>query len=332
MAINKVEIKNFTVFEDVMIEFSKMVNVFIGENGTGKTHLLKLLQYAQKYEFPHSPKGLFSDAKLLNISVAPLDNIVYLDILTDENIKYILSERYFTEKKRKAFLEKNYFAKIHVSETTSQIFIPAKDMLTHSRGLSSMAKKYSKEMPFDRTLLDIIDKALQWKLDETPEIAKAILPKLEKIMGGKVLVKDETFYIEKTDGREIEFSVEAEGIKKIGLLWQLLMNESITKDTVLLWDEPESNINPKLIPDIVEILLELSRQGVQVFAATHNYMFAKYIEVLSAEGDDLKFHSLYRANNGVLCESSDKFTTLENNTIIAESIRLYKAEIKKVMG
>jgi recombinational DNA repair ATPase RecF len=35
-------IKNFTVFGDVAFEFSPGLNVIVGENGTGKTHVLKL--------------------------------------------------------------------------------------------------------------------------------------------------------------------------------------------------------------------------------------------------------------------------------------------------
>jgi recombinational DNA repair ATPase RecF len=35
-------IKNFTVFAEVKIEFSPGLNVIIGDNATGKTHLLKL--------------------------------------------------------------------------------------------------------------------------------------------------------------------------------------------------------------------------------------------------------------------------------------------------
>jgi energy-coupling factor transporter ATP-binding protein EcfA2 len=39
--IDKISLKNFTVFEDVEIDFTPRVNVIVGQNGTGKTHLLK---------------------------------------------------------------------------------------------------------------------------------------------------------------------------------------------------------------------------------------------------------------------------------------------------
>jgi len=39
--ITKINLENFTVFSKLSLEFSPRVNVIIGENGTGKTHLLK---------------------------------------------------------------------------------------------------------------------------------------------------------------------------------------------------------------------------------------------------------------------------------------------------
>ena len=42
--IQKIKLKNFTVFEDFELEFSQGINVFIGENGTGKTHIILFQQ------------------------------------------------------------------------------------------------------------------------------------------------------------------------------------------------------------------------------------------------------------------------------------------------
>ncbi|MDR1581606.1 MAG: AAA family ATPase [Synergistaceae bacterium] len=46
MALTKISIENFTVFDKIEIPFSYGINVFIGENSTGKTHILKLLYSA----------------------------------------------------------------------------------------------------------------------------------------------------------------------------------------------------------------------------------------------------------------------------------------------
>ena len=42
MPLTKFEAENFTVFEDITIPFSRGLNVLLGENGVGKTHIMKL--------------------------------------------------------------------------------------------------------------------------------------------------------------------------------------------------------------------------------------------------------------------------------------------------
>ena len=42
MLLAKIEVENFTVFDHITIPFSKGLNVFVGENGVGKTHIMKL--------------------------------------------------------------------------------------------------------------------------------------------------------------------------------------------------------------------------------------------------------------------------------------------------
>jgi len=324
VAISKITISDFTVFNDVIIELSNRVNVFVGENGTGKTHLLKLL-YAgsiiHKKEKTHSMKDLFGYVPIVDGMLFHINDQAYIY----KTVSYEDSTGTFR------LIKGTPQINITINRSADMVFIPTKDILSHSKGLIPMTKKYSREMPFDKTYLDIIEKASQWKLDSIPDIAKSILPILEREIGGKVLFENDTFYTIKDNGTKVSFDHEAEGFKKLGLLWQLLMNESITENTILLWDEPESNINPKLIPDLVEIILELSRNGVQIFMATHDYFLPKYVEVLAKESDDVAFHSLYMTDDGVKCETSDKFTTLRNNDILEEKVKLYEAEVEKVM-
>jgi len=329
MAIQKISVENFTVFENVEIGFCDGVNIFIGENGTGKTHLLKLL-YAicnctAMYNEKENHKVLRSLIGEINYcfwgGVSDLCKLYRKRTLGEINHMPIS-----VETKEESYSFENSLSKDEVPiltfkgmESKKQIpavFIPAKDMLTHSKGLLAMSKKYSKDMPFDKTLLDIVEKANLWKVDYIPDIAKFIIPIIEKNIEGKIIIEGEHFYVEKVDGKLTPFSYEAEGIKKLGLLWQLLMNESITKDTVIFWDEPEANLNPKLVPVIVDILLELARNGVQIFIATHDYVISKYFEVKRKQEDNICFHSLYKTeSSGIKCESNTNFRDLKENAI-----------------
>lgn len=162
------------------------------------------------------------------------------------------------------------------------------------------------------------------------------MSKLEKIIDGKVIFdsKKDKFYIEEINPTtntktytNIEFNLVAEGIRKIALLWQLIRNGVLKKGSVLFWDEPEANINPIHIPFIVDMLLEFQRNGVQIFISTHDYTLSKYFDIKAKEDDLVMFYSLYKTEDGVECESNDKFKNLEINTIRDIFIQLYKDEI-----
>ncbi|MCD6499940.1 MAG: AAA family ATPase, partial [Deltaproteobacteria bacterium] len=42
MSLTRIKLERFTAFESINVELSPGINIFIGENGTGKTHLLKV--------------------------------------------------------------------------------------------------------------------------------------------------------------------------------------------------------------------------------------------------------------------------------------------------
>lgn len=347
MSIKDIFIKNFTVFKEEHLDFSKGINVFIGENGTGKTHLLKCIYAAceiskegnrnidniSNYFVGALKKGEFFTklAKPLVLEVRPQDDgiikdkqylmgklhfnledkstnqtIQKIDVISDEDCSYEIG---FPDKEQKA------------------IFIPAKEMLSHSKGFLALNNKY--DMPFDKTYIDSITNA---ELPETKEISplnEKLLKVISKIIDGEVVYENDTFYVIKTNGIKVEFSLEAEGLRKFGLLWKLIRNGLIDKDTILIWDEPEANINPELIPVIVDTLITLQREGVQVFVATHSYNFSKYFEIKRTNKDKVIYHNLYKTSEGTKSESKEYFGELKNNSIIEADSKLLDEVIEK---
>lgn len=63
--IKQLTLQNFTVFKDADLHFSQGLNVIVGENGTGKTHLLKLAYlFSQAHHGLVKNKSAVSDAKV----------------------------------------------------------------------------------------------------------------------------------------------------------------------------------------------------------------------------------------------------------------------------
>ena len=347
MPIKRVNLKDFTVFKELDIELCNGINVFIGKNGMGKTHLMKLIysacqavepsvSFSYKIVKTFKPDdyriGRLSNRKAGVASSNVKIGASYLD--KDMKEKEINLSADFSTKTKKWDAEvKNEERWESKFGDLKSVFIPAKEILSNSYNLISAVEKNNVE--FDDTYLDIIHSA---KVDISAGrdlgIKKSQLSRLESIIEGKVYfdsVKDK-FYL-KHGASKVEFNLVAEGIRKIALLWQLMKNGTLVEGSVLFWDEPEANINPQHLPLIVDMLLELQENGVQIFISTHDYILAKYFDVKAKDNQSIMFHSLYKEDEeqGVKCESNKKFKDLKENTIRDMFIQLYKDEIERDM-
>jgi AAA15 family ATPase/GTPase len=116
------------------------------------------------------------------------------------------------------------------------------------------------------------------------------------------------------------------------LLAALIRNEQIKSGGVLFWDEPENSLNPELMPVLVDILLELQRNGVQIFIATHNHILARYFDLKRTTDDAVMFHNLYNDGGRISCNSIDDYTKLKPGVLEAADEALFRAVVAKAMG
>jgi AAA15 family ATPase/GTPase len=152
------------------------------------------------------------------------------------------------------------------------------------------------------------------------------------VIGGEVIYENDSFYIAKEGLGRIQFALEASGYRKFGLLWKLIRNGLLESGGVLFWDEPENSLNPELVPVLVDILLELSRNGVQIFIATHSEILSEYFAVNRQKNDEVMFYSLYKTDGQIKVDSNDRFDLLNPNKLIDEPVRLYEKRLDRVFG
>lgn len=326
MPITSIEIENFTVFESLNIEFGEGINILVGENGTGKTHLLKLL-----YFFTHN----FETNLFLDFRYMFLDDFAkvirnhkgkskILCLIDGEKKEIIINE---PAKFGNSTGNSALFGHSAVNVVCDAVFIPAKEMLSHSKGFLALERE--RQIPFDKTLIDIVAKAQLGETREISDFQSRLLKSIFKVIDGEVIYENDAFYIKKENGIKVEFSMEAEGLRKFGLFWKLIRNGLIKKDTIVFWDEPEANINPQLIPTLVDIILELQRNGVQIFIATHEYNLAKYFEVYRKNEDRVQYHSLFKTENGVSTKMALRYRDIYNNPIEEANEKLYNEILEK---
>lgn len=327
MKINQLKLENYTIFSELNIKFDSGINIFVGENGTGKTHILKLLYSASQSSkvntsFPHKIVStmLPDDYKISRLVTRNRGNhsaFVSVNAYNEgSNTSRVLSLEFSNKTKKWDATVKGEETWEREFKDVSSIFIPAKEILSNSYNLISAVEKNN--VMFDDTYLDIINSAkIDVSVGRNSLERDKKLQRIEQIIAGKVLynpLKDE-FYLKKGNSKQ-EFNLVAEGIRKMALLWQLVKNGTLENGSILFWDEPEANINPSNIPVIVELLLELQKSGVQIFVSTHDYMLAKYFETRKKDGNSILFHSLNRVDDTVEYSFNEKFGNLKNNVII----------------
>lgn len=307
------------------LDFCDGINVLIGENGVGKTTILKMIYAATQWSFEKKDPG--KTKKLVDFFSNSLKDSEALKN-ADHKEGYCYYKVSDGAHSFEDSLTHNGIFNFDewLGLNIPSVFIPTTEMLSHAKGFLALNQKYN--MPFDGTQLDIIVNASLPETREIPESCKAILGAISDVIDGTVVQEDDTFYVLKKDGRKVDFSLEAEGLRKLGLLWKLIRNGLLEKGSILLWDEPEANLNPELYPLVTNILLKLQENGVQIFIATHSYNFAKYLEIRKTENEQVMFHNLYKGTSELPESLNSLAGTIDENSRNDEiySTSAYKLE------
>ncbi|MFE8034666.1 AAA family ATPase [Thiohalocapsa marina] len=337
--LTHVRLANFTAFSRLDQALSPGINVIIGANGTGKTHLLKVLYAATAVTAGEDREKGFA-RKLLGI-FQPYQSRMTRLIRRQQGLPaaQIIVARDDGAKLQLAIDNMKADVKdvIVTGETKWQsasiesAYIPVKEMLAHAPGFIATAAK--RELAFEEVYVDIIKKAFLPKL-KGPIGAnrQRLLTTLQNAIEGKVIAKGEHFFLKNSQG-DLEFTLLAEGMRKLALVWLLIQNGTLLSGSVLFWDEPEANLNPSLIGEVVEIILELQRLGVQVFLTTHNYVLLKEFDLRRKKGDAIRYLSLFRdEHNAVAANASDSYIGIDPNVIGATFSDLYDREVRRSLG
>ena len=161
------------------------------------------------------------------------------------------------------------------------VYLPPHELLTIYPGFVSLYEESNVE--FEETLYDTC--LLLGKPTAKGPRDKAfagVLELLEKQIGNVVRERNDRFYLRQTQtaAANIEMHLVAEGWRKLAMLYQLVATRSIVQDGTLFWDEPEANLNPKLIKAVAEAILHICSVGVQVIVATHSLFLLREFEIL----------------------------------------------------
>ena len=341
--LRSLEVRNFTAFPAATLEFVKGLNVIIGENGTGKTHLLKLpyavmavsAEEGRKRDGRQPTKAFLQTRlaeKLFNV-FRPEGRLGRLAHRQKGRSRCEVKLRFCDPGTSVEF----NFASQNKSEVVvdrspsvwsdiAPVFMPTRELLTIYPGFVPLYETHHIE--FDETWRDtclLLGSPTMKGIHEST--ADRLRKPLEDQIGGRiVLERKERFYLRPFGGgpsSDMEMTLVAEGWRKLAMLARLIATGSLLDKGCLLWDEPESNLNPKLIREVAKAILNICRAGVQVIVATHSLFLLREFEVLlkhEFENVEHRFVALRRGDEGVEVSQSNDIGNVEPLILLDEEL------------
>lgn len=108
----------------------------------------------------------------------------------------------------------------------------------------------------------------------------------------------------------------------------MISTGSLLDKGYLFWDEPEANLNPKLIKVIAALLLSLSEHGIQVVVATHSFFLLKELDILSRQrSQPVRYMGLSNTEEGVQTQQVVALAELEDLVALDEELAQYDREL-----
>ena len=337
--MRSLKVENFAAFASVDLRFSRGLNVFIGENGTGKTLLMKL-PYAVMRVLTEPARSEEKQLTKQWLQRRIAEKLV--GVIRPKSLGRLVRRRQGRQRCEVAIqtplqdeVKFNFATHSRQSVTVERmpqrwqerlpIFLPTRELLTIYPGF--LALYDSHYTGFDETWRDTCQLlgALAVK-GPREQMAAQLLRPLERAMGGRVVLdsNDDRFYLKVAGTGKMEMPLVAEGIRKLGMLAHLAATGTLAGRGCLFWDEPETNLNPRFIRRAAQAILDICAQGVQVFVATHSLFLLREFEVLcSSSHVDVNSHffALKKNSDGVTVQQADNLANIEPLVLLDEDLK-----------
>lgn len=317
----QLRLRNFTAFSDVTFDFVPGINVFVGENGTGKTHTMKALFAWQLIQQRGDP-GLSVFRQTFQVEHVG-------EVVRSSDGQSIVDGRFGgVVWQMHAQTPDPIIFRGQVVGMPRPVFIPAIDMLGHTKGFVSTYDEYA--IDFDLTHRDIVSLLLAPEKRDLDEGADGTANRLKLVLSGDLVLEGERFYLNVKD-RLLAIPTIAEGLRKVATLLRLVQGGWLRPGTSLFWDEPETNLNPVLMDEVVGALLAIARSGVQIFLATHSYILLEELSE-AAEKGEVRYFGFEPSEDGVKVKATEELALLDPNPILRQYESLYNRKMERAFA
>lgn len=331
--VKKVVAHNFTVFTEETFNFSHGLNVVIGENAVGKSHLLKLAYAMIAVSHQASKETITPNKQIFQKMISEkLVNVFRPDglgrlVQRAKGRKKCEIHIFFDDDAHNFAFGFSTVSKTDVQIsliprafiTDAPIFFPTREVISIFPGFAALYR--DRHVEFDETYYDLC-LALEAVALRGPRLQaiKSLIDPLEAIIDGSVKVENGRFYLAIPGKGKMEIALVAEGMRKIAMLAYLITNGALKDKGMLFWDEPETNLNPRLIKLMAQTILTLTENGIQVFIATHSLFLLRELEILTSENVPQRFFALSETDTGIQVSRGDAIDEVDPIVSLDEAL------------
>jgi AAA15 family ATPase/GTPase len=335
--IESFEIKNFGPIPEITTDNLGKINLIIGDNGAGKTILLKSLytgiktieDYKRGKE-KRNESEILADKLFWTFEVDKLGDLVRkckgkAELSFQFTIDQKLFRYQFGRETTNSISLKN-ITNYTEGRSSNSIFLPPKEVLS-LQNIILQSREVDKVFGFDNTYFDLARSLLlSPRQGNNYQEFSPSRKSLRQLLGGKIEYDTLTkTWLFKKGNQRFPIGLTAEGIKKISILDTLLVNRYLDPNSIIFIDELESALHPTAISQFLDIIMKLAGCGMQFFIASHSYFVIKKLFLIAQE-QSLSIPILSQ-ENGIWIQE-DLQEGLPDNAIISESIRLYREEVR----
>ena len=296
--IRKLTVEGMTVFQHAeSFHFVPGINIIVGGNDSGKSHLMKLCYAISKWGCGGSRRDLpevWAEEKRLRQDLLRVFGTHDLTSLTSRRGGNQIQARVRCslegEKVPAGTADLAFSFKAHCEEEGLRIStMPERYLSSNAVFLSprEVLSIYPCYMQAGKRYPELLDSA-SWELCRAleneaspalPQALRYVVKQIEQLLGGKLLRHNGRFYLQRPGQEALELNLIAEGFKRIGTLGLLISNGTVRPGTALFWDEPEMNLNAGHLPLLVNIMMTLCRAGIQLLLTTHSLFLLRELVI-----------------------------------------------------
>lgn len=336
--LRELEVRDFTVFAEAQFSFSKDLNIIVGGNGLGKTHMLDaaycvldVSAYGARDSGSDLPTKSYLQTALANklrdvYRPGEVGRLVRLHAESNRSRVTCgfadpdcsLEFSFGTDSKNEVsvdFVPKKWVQRAPVYFPTFDLF----DMYHNVASVNESPRSIFEAFWWDTIVLLGAPPAI----DAHSRQSRELLQPLDELIGGEVkLDPSGHFYLETNMGR-FGMPMLAEGQRMLATIARLITNGILLDKGYLFWDEPETRLNPTWVKVVARTILNISRMGIQVFIATHSLFLLRELYILQQtefRNIETRHFGLHRSSAGVIVRQGQTVEDIGDIAMLDEEL------------